>query len=60
MHQALGLDYIEMGNTIRAEDECKNIISLDSKNIWALTMLKNIAIENKLWNQCFRFREKAN
>ena len=45
VHQALGLDYIEIGNTIRAEDECKNIINLDSKNIWALTMLKNIAID---------------
>ena len=44
VHQALGLDYIEIGNTIRAEDECKNIINLDSKNIWALTMLSLIHI----------------
>jgi len=58
VHQALGLDYIEMGNTIRAEDECKNIISLDSKNIWALTMLKNIAIDNKLWNKALELEKK--
>ena len=36
-HQALGLDYIEIGNTIRAEDEFENIINLDAKNIWAIT-----------------------
>ena len=62
VHQALGLDYIEMGNTIRAEDEFKNIISLDSKNVWALTMLKNIAIENELWNQALDLEktEKGN
>ena len=58
VHQALGLDYIEIGNTIRAEDECKNIINLDSKNIWALTMLKNIAIDNKLWNNALELEKK--
>ena len=58
VHQALGLDYIEMGNTIRAEDEFKNIISLDSKNVWALPMLKNIGIENELWNQALDLEKK--
>ena len=58
VHQALGLDYIEIGNKIRAEDEFKNIISLDSKNVWALTMLKNIAIENELWNKALELEKK--
>ena len=58
VHQALGLDYVEMGNTIRAEDEFKNIIDLDSKNIWALTMLKNIAIDNQLWNKALELEKK--
>ena len=58
VHQALGLDYVEMGNTIRAEDEFKNIIDLDSKNIWAVTMLKNIAIDNQLWNKALELEKK--
>ena len=57
-HQALGLDYIEIGNTIRAEDEFENIINLDAKNIWAITMLKNIAIDNKLWNKALELEKK--
>tara|TARA_Y100001970_G_scaffold283612_1_gene399241 strand:- start:852 stop:1874 length:1023 start_codon:yes stop_codon:yes gene_type:complete len=58
VHQALGLDYMDMNNTIRAEDEFKNIINLDSKNIWALTMLKNIAIDNQLWNNALELEKK--
>ena len=58
VHQALGLDYIEIGNTIRAEDEFENIINLDAKNIWAITMLKNIAIDNKLWNKALELEKK--
>lgn len=58
IHQALGLDYLEVGNTIRAEDEFKKIIELDSKNIWALTMLKNICIDNQSWDKALDLEKK--
>ena len=58
IHQALGLDYLEVGNMIRAEDEFKNIIDLDSKNIWALTMLKNICIDNQSWDKALDLEKK--
>ena len=31
IHQALGLDYLELGNTVRAEDEFKKMLDIDSK-----------------------------
>ena len=58
IHQALGLDYLEVGNMIRAEDEFKKIIDLDSKNIWALTMLKNICIDNQSWDKALDLEKK--
>ena len=58
IHQALGLDYLEVGNTIRAEDEFKKIIELNSKNIWALTMLKNICIDNQSWDKALDLEKK--
>ena len=58
IHQALGLDYLEVDNMIRAEDEFKNIIDLDSKNIWALTMLKNICIDNQSWDKALDLEKK--
>ena len=58
IHQALGLDYLEVDNMIRAEDEFKKIIDLDSKNIWALTMLKNICIDNQSWDKALDLEKK--
>ena len=58
IHQALGLDYLEVGNMIRAEDEFKKIIGLDSKNVWALTMLKNICIDNQSWDKALDLEKK--
>ena len=58
IHQALGLDYLEIGNTIRAEDEFKKMLNLDSKNKWSLGMLKNIATDNKSWNDALDYEKK--
>ena len=58
IHQALGLDYLELGNTIRAEDEFKKMLDIDSKNKWSLGMLKNIATENKSWNDALEYEKK--
>ena len=58
IHQALGLDYLEIGNTIRAEDEFKKMLNLDSKNKWSLGMLKNIATDNKSWNNALDYEKK--
>ena len=58
IHQALGLDYLEVNNMVRAEDEFKKIIDLDSKNIWALTMLKNICIDNQSWDKALDLEKK--
>ena len=58
IHQALGLDYLEVDNMIRAEDEFKKIIDLDSKNILALTMLKNICIDNQSWDKALDLEKK--
>ena len=58
IHQALGLDYLEVNNMVRAEDEFKKIINLDSKNIWALTMLKNICIDNQSWDKALDLEKK--
>ena len=58
IHQALGLDYLELGNTVRAEDEFKKMLDIDSKNKWSLGMLKNIATENKSWNDALEYEKK--
>ena len=58
IHQALGLDYLELGNTVRAEDEFKKILDIDSKNKWSLGMLKNIATENKSWDDALQYEKK--
>ena len=58
IHQALGLDYLELGNTIRAEDEFKKMLDIDSKNKWSLRMLKNIATDNKSWNNALEYEKK--
>ena len=58
IHQALGLDYLELDKIARAEDEFKKMLEIDSKNRWSLRMLKNIATDNKSWKDALEYEKK--
>ena len=58
IHQALGLDYLELDKVARAEDEFKKMLEIDSKNRWSLRMLKNIATDNKSWKDALEYEKK--
>ena len=58
IHQALGLDYLELDKVTRAEDEFKKILEIDSKNRWSLRMLKDIASDNRSWKDALEYEKK--
>ena len=58
IHQALGLDYLELDKVARAEDEFKKMLEIDSKNRWSLRILKNIATDNKSWKDALEYEKK--
>ena len=58
IHQALGLDYLELDKVARAEDEFKKMLEIDSKNRWSLRILKNIATDNKSWKDELEYEKK--
>ena len=58
IHQALGLDYLELDKATRAEDEFKKILEIDSKNRWSLRMLKDIASDNRSWKDALEYEKK--
>ena len=58
IHQALGLDYLELDKVARAEDEFKKMLEIDSKNRWSLRILKNIATDNKSWKDALEYERK--
>ena len=58
IHQALGLDYIELDKTVRAEDEFKKMLEIDPKNRWSLSMLKDIATDNRSWKDALDYEKR--
>ena len=57
-HTALAKDFLKDGNSVKAEEELNNILSMESSNKWALLKLKDIATDNKNWKEALKYEKK--
>jgi len=49
IHRSLALDYLEVQNLSKAQNEADFILKIEKKNIWALEFLLNIAEQQHDW-----------